>query len=116
MSDEAANALLKVHTGDQIYNTIEAQKLRESYPWIKTYFERNPVEKSGDVVLRESGSVNTQFRSHYSNNGRIVGKELNEVVDKASPGVVLRDLIEQPYTSSVVEDIAEITGKDPDAL
>ena len=116
MSDEAANALLKVHTGDQIYNAIEVQKLRESYPWIKTYFERNPVKKSGDVVLRESGSVNTQFRSHYSNNGKIVGKELDEAVDKASSGVVLRDLIEQPYTSSIVEDIAKITGKDPDAL
>ena len=116
MSDEAANALLKMHTGDQVYNAIEAQKLRESYPWIKTYFERNPAKKSGDAVLRESGSVNTQFRSHYSNNGKIVGKELDKVVDKASPGVVLRDLIEQPYTSSVIEDIAKITGKDSDAL
>ena len=116
MSDETANALLKVHTGDQIYNVIEAQKLRESYPWIKTYFERNPVKKSGDVVLRESGSINTQFRSHYSNNGKIVGKKLDEVIDKASPGVVLRDLIEQPYTSSIIDDITKITGKDSDAL
>ena len=116
MSDKATNALLKMHTGDQIYNVIEAQKLRESYPWIKTYFERNPVKKSGDVVLRESGSVNTQFRSHYSNNGKVVGKELDKAIDKASPGVVLRDLIEQPYTSSIIDDIAKITGKDPDAL
>ena len=116
MSDKTANALLKMHTGDQVYNTVEAQKLRESYPWIKTYFEKNPTKKSGDAVLRESGSVNTQFRSHYSNNGKIVGKELDKVIDKASPGVVLRDLIEQPYTSSIIEDIAKITGKDPDAL
>ena len=116
MSDEAADALLKVHTGDQVFTPIEVQKLKESYPWVKTYFERNPASKSGDTVLRESGSVNTQFRSHYSDNGKIVGKELNEIIDKASPGVVLRDLIEQPYTASVVEDIAEITGKNPGVL
>ena len=96
------------------FNQNEINVLSDAYPWVKDFPSLN---NNTQKILNERGAVNTQFRAKISqNNNHATGKQLDRVIDNTDDGTILRMLQEQPYTSSISEDIARITNMDIDDI
>lgn len=96
------------------FNQNEINVLSDAYPWVKDFPSLN---NNTQKILNERGAVNTQFRAKISqNNNHATGKQLDRVIDNTDDGTILRMLQEQPYTSSISEDIARITNVDIDDI
>lgn len=92
-------------------NSQEVTLLQDSYPWI------NNFKGIGKHTLSEQAAVNTQFRAKISQkNNYVTGKELDKAIDNTEPGVILKMLQEQPYTSSITDDISKITRMNSDDI
>ena len=104
--------LSKTHLGTQSYTTKEISALEEAYPWVNNY----KTTQTGFEPLHEQGAINTQFRAKLSENGKIIGKELDKKIDELNDYDLFNFLKDQPYTSSIVDDIAVKTGTDADDI
>ena len=103
--------ILGLNTADQLYTDVEKSLLDTAYEKWFDYGE-------GAGNRHEYGAVNTQLRGKISQqNGHVVGKELDPIIDKYPDARLLVMLRDQPYTGNgTIKILENITGLDPDDL
>lgn len=109
LSAETIDALKQVHIAPEFFTQKEQNLLLEAYPWVKDFFKGQKMSEQQllQKVLDEAGAINTQFRSKLSKNGKITKEALDKVIDKTTDEELLKMLIDQPYSSSIVDDFAD---------